>query len=330
MKKEPCSDHSKRGISSLSQQERKDRAKKAIAARWDKSIPYVTHGEEARPLIINDINMPCYVLSNRKRVISQSGIIKALGMSIGGGSSKGGKLVSFVKGKILEPFITQELLNVIENPIKFRSPSGLTHGYEATILADICESVLSARTNGKLQKQQEHIAQRCEILIRGFARVGIIALIDEATGYQNDRAYNELAKILEFFVAPELQPYIKKFPITFYSEICRLRDIPFDPLSVKKPQYFGHLTNDIIYRRLAPGVLDKIKQEKDKQTHIHRWLTPDIGNPTLKLLLTKVVTIMELSDDWHDFKVKLNKLVPPLNDSVILPIELETDSGKGI
>ena len=313
----------------LTQQERRDRAKKASAARWDKSIPFSTHGEETRPLIINDINFPCYVLSDKKRVISQNGIIKALGMSMGGGTTKGGKLVSFVKGKVLEPFINPELLNIIENPIKFRSSSGLTYGYEATILADICDSVLSARTKGKLLKQQEHIAQRCEILIRGFARVGIIALIDEATGYQNDRAYNELAKILELFVAPELQPYIKKFPITFYSEICRLRDIPFDQASVKRPQYFGHITNDIVYRRLAPGVLDKIKYEKEKSTHIHRWLTSDIGNPTLKLLLTKVVTIMELSDDWHDFKTKLNKLVPPLNDSVVLPVELEADSGKG-
>ena len=246
-------DHSKKGITSLNSQERKDRAKKASAARWNKSIPFVTHGEEARPLVINNVSLPCYVLSNKKRVISQSGIIKALGMSIGGGSSKEGKLVSFVKGKKLEPFINQELLNQIENPIKFRSPSGLTYGYDAIILADICDSVLSARKEGEILKQQEHIAERCEILIRGFARVGIIALIDEATGYQNDRAYNELAKILEFFVAPELQPYIKKFPITFYAELCRLREIPFDPSSVKRPQYFGHLTNDIIYRRLAPA-----------------------------------------------------------------------------
>jgi len=314
----------------LTSEERKTRAKKAIAARWDKSIPFVTHGEETRPLIINDVHLPCYVLSNKKRVISQSGIIKALGMTRGSGSTKEGRIISFIKGKILEPFINSNIINLIENPIKFRSPSGLTYGYDATILTDICDAVLLARKSGKLQKQQEHIAERCEVLIRGFARVGIIALIDEATGYQNDRAYNELAKILEFFVAPELQPYIKKFPISFYSEICRLRDIPFDPSSVKKPQYFGHITNDIIYRRLAPGVLDKIKQEKEKPTHIHRWLTPDIGNPTLKLLLTKVVTIMELSDDWHDFKIKLNKLVPPLNDSVFIPLELETDSGKGI
>jgi hypothetical protein len=52
----------------------------------------------------------------------------------------------------------------------------LAYGYEATILADICDAVLKARENGDLNYQQEHIAQRCEILVRAFARVGIIAL----------------------------------------------------------------------------------------------------------------------------------------------------------
>ena len=73
---------------------------------------------------------------------------------------------------------------LIENPIKFRHSGGggIAFGYPATILADICDVVLAARQAGELQKQQEHIAQQCEILVRGFARVGIIALVDEATG----------------------------------------------------------------------------------------------------------------------------------------------------
>jgi hypothetical protein len=68
----------------------------------------------------------------------------------------------------------------IRKPIKFVPPGGgpVAHGYEATILADICDAVLS----NVLQRQQEHIADQCEILLRGFARIGIIALVDEATG----------------------------------------------------------------------------------------------------------------------------------------------------
>ena len=162
-----------------------------------------------------------------------------------------------------------------------------------------------------LQAQQEHIADQSELLVRGFARVGIIALVDEATGYQKDRACDALAKILEAFVAKELQPWVKKFPTEFYEEMFRLRGLPFDPSSVKRPPYFGHLTNDIVYRRLAPGVWKELKAKAKKNavgrpTHqLHRLLTTDVGDPRLKDIITKVVTVMQLSDRWGDFKTKL-------------------------
>jgi hypothetical protein len=34
-----------------------------------------------------------------------------------------------------------------------------------------------------------HIVDRCEMLVRGFVRVGIIALVDEATGFRGYLAY---------------------------------------------------------------------------------------------------------------------------------------------
>jgi hypothetical protein len=93
-----------------------------------------------------------------------------------------------VRSKEFEPFVSNDLLVALDNPIKFHPPHGgrLAFGYSATILADICEAVLATRNAGKLQKQHEPIADRCEILVRGFARVGIIALVDEVTGYQRD------------------------------------------------------------------------------------------------------------------------------------------------
>ena len=65
-----------------------------------------------------------------------------------------------------------------------------------------------------LQKQQEHVAKQAEILVRGFARIGIIALVDEATGYQRDREKDALAKILQAWVAKEIQAWVQTFPST--------------------------------------------------------------------------------------------------------------------
>ena len=160
---------------------------------------------------IGDIEIPCYVLDNDARVLSQRGLQTGLGMSVSGGSKSGEqRLVTFLvslaekvsKDKDLASRISL-IADRLRGPLKFRLPSGVpAFGYEATILADICDVILaSRRIDGAIQHQQAHIADQAELLVRGFARVGIIALVDEATGFQRDRAKDALAKILEAFVA---------------------------------------------------------------------------------------------------------------------------------
>jgi len=322
----------------LTSTERTDIARKAAKERWAHDILKATHGSSDHPLKIGDLEIPCYVLSDGRRVLHHRGLVSALGMARGGSSKGGGdRLVHFVTGKAIEPFISKELASVTGNPIKFKAPNGnMAYGYEAQILADICDAVLEARKQDKLQKQQQHIADRCEILLRGFARVGIIALVDEATGYQKDRAKDELAKILEAFVAKELQPWVKTFPADFYENMFRLRELEFPSNGVKRPQYFGHLTNDIIYRRLAPGVWRELREQTEKnekgrlKTRLHQKLTVELGHPKLKELVISVITVMKLSDHWNDFKQKWDRVHPAYNETMLLPFDLEGDSGKGI
>src|SRR5262249_36411009 len=124
---------------------------------------------------------------------------------------------------------------------------GYALGYQGELLPAVCEVYLKARDQKVLRSGQEKIAQTCEVLVRGLSRVGIIALIDEATGYERDKAKRDLAKILEQFIAKELRPWVQTFPDSFYEELFRLRGLSFPKDSVKRPQYFGHLTNEIIY-----------------------------------------------------------------------------------
>lgn len=222
----------------MTPEERSESASKAAKAKVEKSkLPKATHGGEDHPLTIGEIEIPCYVLEDGRRVLAQRGMVSALGMSRGGSSKGGGdRLAIFISGKALEPFIGEELKAVINSPIQFKTPLGMVaNAYDAQILADVCEAVLTARSEKRLQKQQEHIAHQCEVLMRGFARVGIIALIDEATGYQKDRAKNALAEILEKFVAKELQPWVKTFPTDYYEQLFRLYNLPFPPEG--KPQW---------------------------------------------------------------------------------------------
>ena len=324
----------------LPPEKRKEIAKKAAASRWA-DVAVATHGSPDHPLKIGDMEIPCYVLEDDRRVLVKNGLIKALGMS-GGGSGNTGlsndRMVRFIESQTLKPFISEPLAEMIRNPIKFKFKRGGTaHGYDATILADICDAVLAARAAGVLQPQQTHIADQCELLVRGFARVGIIALVDEATGYQKDRQKDALAKILEAFIAKELQPYVKTFPAEYYEELFRLRGLSFPTDSVKRPPYFGTLTNDIVYKRLAPGVLDELKSitPRNETTGRHKgkmfqWLTNNKGYPALKEHLVSVVTIMKLSDSWQDFQRKINRIHPKYNITLPLPLEYHEDDDTGV
>ena len=142
--------------------------------------------------------------------------------------------------------------------------------------------------------------------------MGIIALVDEATGYQADRARDALAKILEEFVAKELRKWVKTFPADFYRKMFRFRKIPYRD-SVKKPQYIGHLTNDLVYARLAPGVLDELRRvtprdEKGNLKHrLFQRLTDDMGHPKLREHLASVIALMKAADTWDQFMTMMDR-----------------------
>lgn len=283
-------------------------------------------GSEDQPLCIGDIQLPCYVLEDGRRVLVQGGMIRSLDMSPGSsGGSGGDRLAKFANGKILTPYVPPNLASAITHPIKFKTPKGATaYGYEATALADLCDAVLEARKKGVLQMQQKHIAERCEVLVRGFARVGIIALVDEVTGYQTIRARNELHKILESYIAKELLPWTKRFPDEFYKELFRLRGWEYSPVSVKRPVLVGKLTNIVVYKRLPPGVIEELKDKnptvngRRKYKH-HQFLTEDIGNPHLEKHLASVTTLMRVSTNWRGFKSLLERAFPITTPNPIIP-----------
>lgn len=323
----------------LTPERRSEIARKAAKAKHE--VLRATHGSADHPLKIGAIEIPCYVLEDGTRVLSQRGVVAGLGMKHGtGGGGGADRLTGFLGGKGISAFVNNDLVARIASPIKFRSPGGVAFGYPATILADICDVVLTARANGALQKQQEHIAAQAEILVRGFARVGIIALVDEATGYQADRAKDALAKILEAFIATELQAWIQTFPTEYYRELFRLRGLDFPTGSVKRPQYFGVLTNDIVYKRLAPGVLDELKRVTPRnddgrpKAKYFQSLTSNTGYPKLREHLGKVVMLMQLSKDWDEFKLRLEEYLPVHTPQLALAMSngsLDlTDEGKGL
>ena len=286
-------------------------------------------GAPDRPLIIGDIEIPCYVLEGETRVLAQRGMISSLGMARGSGATAGGdRLVNFAAGKAISTFMSNDIAAAINSPIEFQPPGGgrTAYGYPATLLADLCETVLNARVAGALQRQQRHIAERCEILMRGFARVGIIGLVDEATGYQRIREERALATILEKIIAKDLQPWTKTFPYEFYELIYKLKGWS-GPDGHKRTPLIGKYTNDIVYERLPPGVFEELKARTPRlasgglRNKLFQWFTPDFGHPKLKEHLAAVMALMRAAANWTRFMSSLNRAFPKLNKTIPMPLD---------
>lgn len=321
----------------LPAERRKEISLKANEARKERaSLPRAICGSDDKPITLGDIQIQCYVLEDETRVLSLRSLQSGIGMSEGGG--KGGeRKIPALMARLAKKGIDIMGLDARANePIRFITPSGsIADGYDARILPDVCRVVIEADRKRLLDKRYGYLAERASTLQHGFATMGIIWLVDKVTGYDDLKKATDFGRIIEAFVAKELMPYVPKFPSDFYRQICRLRNIPFDPNSVKRPAYFGHLTNNIIYARLAPGVWTELKKKAKSnksvsKPHLHRFLTDDVGDPRLRDVISKNIAVMQLSDGWSDFIPKLDRVLPPQNQTLQLPFHGEVDDGEGL
>lgn len=326
----------------LPPERRSEIARAGALARWDRDLP---HAEFEGEFPLAGTPIACAVLPNGTRIITQAAFLRALGRSRSPKAGTGvlstvDELPFFLQAEALRPFISEDLA-MSTNPIFYRTKSGGRGvGYDARLLPQVAEVYLKYRDQllwekAEIPARYERMIIAADILMRGLANVGIIALVDEATGFQRDRAATALAEILEKFIAKELRPWVRTFPDEYYAHLFRLRGLEFPKDSVKRPQYFGHLTNDVIYARLAPKVLNELKNATPRTSdgrykhHLHRRLTEDFGHPRLREHLAAVITAMQLSSDYDDFIEKLDKVKPRFGETLELLFEGERPS-KGL
>lgn len=308
----------------LTSSQRREIARGAAQARWG-TLPRATH---TGSLQVGDIEFDCAVLEDGTRVVSETRFMAAMGMYRSGALSTrrtrgvgGARTPLSLAYKNLKPFVEKHLGGVHFTPVQYISPQGsvVSVGIRADVIPNVCEVWIDADRAGVLGPRQKITAAKADILLRGLAHVGIIALVDEATGFQDFRSRDALARILEAFVAKEIQKWVKTFPPDFYKQMFRLRGIPYAE-TVKKPAYIGHLTNDLVYARLAPGVLATLRAKnpvtdtgRRRHKH-HQWLTAEIGHPKLQEHLASVTTLMRVSDKWDTFKTLLDKGLPRFSE----------------
>lgn len=299
----------------LDKAERAAIARHAAEARWAKDGKGLIKATHEGEMQLGDIEIPCAVLDDKRRVITQSGFMVALGrarQAKGRAYYKGDvNMPAFLTAKNLKPFIPRDL-SVTSSQIEFQAKNGQrAFGYSAELLPMVCGVFLDAKAADVLTHNQEHIAAQALMLIRGLVSVGIIALVDEATGYQYERPRRDLEEYLSKFLAEELRRWVRTFPADYFKHLCRLRGVELRQ-DMKLPQYFGKLTNNLVYRRIAPGLLKKLKDRtKDKGNKLHQWLSEDTGLRSLLVHLGTVVGLMKINTDYDEFEKQLDMVAPP-------------------
>lgn len=297
----------------------------------DKGL-YAKYSADKTPLKLGNIEIPCYVLNNGMRVFSGRGIQKAIGA---GSKSSGQWLRNFVKADFISSKMPEETLEKFYNPISFnRNTAGgsqsKTNGYEATLLVDLCSAIIDAYNEnpGGIDTLYYNSAN---VIIRAVAKVGIIALVDEATGYnkEKNRAKDELQKFLSEFINQEAGKWVKTFDDTFFEDIYKMRHWTWTD-TTRRPGVVGKIINDIVYERIAPLVYKELKELNPKSAtgnrryKFHQFLTSDVGRPTLKSHLIVLHSFAKASGyNWARFMYLLDKSYPKQYQELALFDEFE-------
>ncbi|MFM9979115.1 MAG: P63C domain-containing protein [Sphingomonadaceae bacterium] len=275
-------------------------------------------------LPIGGLQLEVYVLEDGRRVFAKRGMARALGLKSEGGNA----FLKTLGGKKLGSEITEELRENLENPIVFEIVGADPgHGFEAETLVDVCKAVVRADDAGKLLESQKPMAHQARAIINALAKVGIAALIDEATGYQTERSPDALRLLVQAYIEKEKREWEKEFPDDFYLTLNKVYGS--DPyiakasgsLVINKPQHFGNFTNKYVYGPLEDGeVLKELQRLNPKiaitgsrKDKLHSFMSKGFGLEKLREQRQEVLTMLKLSDDIDDFKRLYEKRFGPMD-----------------
>ncbi len=252
----------------LSPEERKELASAAARKRWSEkrvasvSLQKTDDGERTPAAIawgtlqIGDAQLPCYVLDDedRSRVFSLKGVV------VGLIETEGGQLAEYIKVRSLRPFLPDDLVpaenDAIPALVQFDTGGeGFTKyawGLPVEKFMDLCVAYSTAADSTQLTERQSRIAANANRFLRACAKVGIVALVDEATGYQEQRPVDDLQFKLNLYLAESMRKWEKTFPDELWTQFGRLTG--WTKPAHQRPKYWGKLVLELVYKYLGAWV----------------------------------------------------------------------------
>lgn len=305
--------------------ERREIAIRAAGVRWAKiadptRLPQATH---QGPLRIGAVEVDAYRLDDGRRMLSKAAMASALGLKSKGGNA----FLRSMTRPVVREFMSEDLWGLIDKPEHFRrmptdsGPQGqVIDGYEGAVLIDACSALIDAGRSGKLVERQLFLAMNAEIIVRSAAKLGIVGLIDEATGFV-DKGKDEYRLLFQQFIRDEWAQWEQEFPDKFADMLYKLYGYKrFDASSSKHPRFFSKFTRKYIYHPLANshGKILELLDEKNpvvyanggRRYKLFQFLNEEVGMKAIRAHLWQVVGIGNSSSGIKQFERSFYRAFP--------------------
>ncbi|HXO21905.1 MAG TPA: P63C domain-containing protein [Thermoanaerobaculia bacterium] len=319
----------------LPPEDRSGIARRAANARWaaKRAKEKLAAGAGSGPpeakykgfLNLMGLEIPCYVLDDGRRVIGRTSATEMLT-----GIKGGGDLEKYLGVEGFKDFIGLDL--VLEGMALFRLPEveGLgkdVKGLPTDLLIDICRGLVAAldaaeQGTHRLTDRQRQLAIKAGQFLAACAKVGLDALVDEATGYQYERPEDALQVKLRAYLSDEMRKWEKTFPDELWLEFGRLTN--WKGSVTHRPKYWGHLVNELVYEYLDPDVAQWLKDNVPEPKHgqnYHQWLSSQFGLKKLVEHIWLLIGIAKTCRSMVELKQKMAELYGryPVQFTLYLP-----------
>jgi len=284
-----------------------------------------TRWEARGDLNLGGWRIRCYVTPDEKRLISEVDFHALFKFR---GHQARNRCRDVIDSPYLQSGSMAQLRKKIVSPIKITGPEHeIVYAYEGEIIIDYCRALMDVRRVGGMPEWALHYAEQAELIVASVAKVGIAALIDEATGHQSRRHKEALQRLLARYFKEEYAAWTKRFPDWFYEELFRLKGWKWDALSNKRPSVVGKVTKDIVYSRLEIGVVEELERKNPllenghRKTKHHQWLSDEVGHPALDTHFYALRGLMRAHHDWRRFYHTLQMAFPKRNEMIQLELD---------
>jgi hypothetical protein len=233
----------------------------------------------------------CYVVEDSRRLIAIRGAVRAL--------TNGGREVGDLATYIARiPGFQADSVAVAKFSV---SDCGEAHGITSVDFVRILNAYVDAALAGRLRKSQAHLAVNAQTILRALQVVGLDALIDEATGYQDVRASDALSVRLAQYLRETAAPHKVTFKEKLVRELCRVYGHVYRP--GRHPRWLASV-NEKLYRTIfdediAAG-LKALNPEPRFGSNHHQFISDEV-RPLMRDDLEVIYVLARTSGSAADF-----------------------------